>query len=89
MIEIRNLTKRIGDFTAVNDLNLRIESGEFFGLLGPNGAGKTSLFNVVSGFHKPTSGKVLFNGEEIQGKSSDEIAYLGITRTYQNIFLWR
>lgn len=78
-----------GGLTANNDVNTSLNKGEIFGLIGPNGAGKTTLFNVVSGFYKPTSGKIFFEDEEIQGLSSDKIAYKGIARTYQNINLFK
>lgn len=66
MIEIRNLTKKFGDFTAVDDLSLRVEAGEFFGFLGPNGAGKTTTIKVMTGLYAPTSGEVKINGYDIQ-----------------------
>ena len=58
-IEINKLTKRFGNFTAVDDLSLVVEYGEIFGLLGPNGSGKTTTINIVSGLSKPTSGQVM------------------------------
>ena len=78
MIEIRNLTKRFGDFTAVNDLNLRIESGEFFGLLGPNGAGKTTTISMLSTVLLPTSGEILIDGKKLDRKDSAEKRKLSI-----------
>jgi len=89
MLNIDHVTMIFGGLTANNDVSASIEKGEIFGLIGPNGAGKTTLFNVVSGFYKPASGKVVFEGEEIQGLSSDKIAYKGIARTYQNINLFK
>src|SRR3972149_1102532 len=65
MIEIRNLTKKFGDFTAVDGLSLRVEAGEFFGFLGPNGAGKTTTIKVMTGLYAPTSGEVQINGFDI------------------------
>ena len=64
MIEIRNLTKRFGDFTAVDHLDLTIETNEFMGLLGPNGAGKTTTFYMIVGLVKPNEGKVAFRGQD-------------------------
>ena len=61
-IEIDRLTKRFGNFTAVDDLSLVVEYGEIFGLLGPNGSGKTTTINIVSGLSKPTSGQVIVLG---------------------------
>ena len=78
MIEIRNLTKRFGDFTAVDNLNLRIESGEFFGLLGPNGAGKTTTISMISTVLLPTSGEILIDGRKLDRKASAEKRKLSI-----------
>ena len=65
------------------------KKGQIFGLIGPNGAGKTTLFNIVSGVYAPTSGKIILNGEEIQGMPPNKINYKGIARTYQNINLFK
>ncbi|MBE6970634.1 MAG: ABC transporter ATP-binding protein [Ruminococcaceae bacterium] len=89
MLKIENITIKFGGLVANNNVCTEIKEGQIFGLIGPNGAGKTTLFNIVSGFYAPTSGKVIFNGEEIQGKPSNEIAYKGIMRTYQNINLFK
>ena len=65
MIEIRELTKKYGEFTAVNGLSLRAEAGQIFGFLGPNGAGKTTTIRIISGLSLPTSGTVLVNGVDV------------------------
>ncbi len=65
IVEFRNLTKRFGDFTAVDDINLKIYPGEFFALLGPSGCGKTTLLRMLAGFETPTSGDILLNGSDI------------------------
>ena len=88
MIELSDLTKKFDTFTAVDHLNLRIETGEFFGLLGPNGAGKTTVFNLLTGVYKPDTGKVLLDGEDITGKKIIDINQAGIARTFQNIRLF-
>ncbi|HLF19414.1 MAG TPA: ABC transporter ATP-binding protein [Bacteroidota bacterium] len=62
MIELRNITKKFGSFTAVNDLSLNVRSGEFFGFLGPNGAGKTTTIKMMAGLFSPTSGEIIING---------------------------
>ena len=62
MIEIRELTKRFGDFTAVDQLDLTIQTGEFFGLLGPNGAGKTTTISMMSTVLLPTGGGIIIGG---------------------------
>ncbi|MBQ7331491.1 MAG: ABC transporter ATP-binding protein [Oscillospiraceae bacterium] len=89
MLKIDHVSMVFGGLTANNDVCAEVHKGEIFGLIGPNGAGKTTLFNVISGFYKPTAGKVIFNGEEIQGKLSNQIAQKGIARTYQNINLFK
>jgi len=65
MLELIDLTKKFGSFTAVNSVNLRVESGDFFGFLGQNGAGKTTTIKMISGLYSATSGKVLINGIDI------------------------
>jgi ABC-2 type transport system ATP-binding protein len=65
MIEIRNLTKRYGDFTAVDDISLDVARGEIFGFLGPNGAGKTTTIRILAGLSLPTSGSVRVNGLDV------------------------
>lgn len=89
MLKVEHITIKFGGLVANNDICTSVKQGEIFGLIGPNGAGKTTLFNIISGFYAPTSGKVIFNGEEIQGKSSDIINGKGIARTYQNINLFK
>ena len=65
MIEIQGLTKKFGNFTAVDHVDLTIRDGEFFGLLGPNGAGKTTTISMLSTVLLPTEGRILLNGEDI------------------------
>ena len=65
MLELINLTKKFGNFTAVNNLNLKVEAGDFFGFLGQNGAGKTTTIKMISGLYTASSGKVLINGYDI------------------------
>ncbi len=71
MIELRNITKKFDDFVAVDQVNLTIESGEFFGLLGPNGAGKTTTISMLSTLLLPTSGQVFIDGEELNRNRPD------------------
>ncbi|MBR0381696.1 MAG: ABC transporter ATP-binding protein [Eubacterium sp.] len=83
MIEIRNLTKKFGDFTAVDNLNLTIETGEFFGLLGPNGAGKTTTISMMSTVLLPTRGEIRVNGEVLNRRNSVQKRKLAvITQEY-------
>ncbi len=83
MIKVDNLSKMFGGFTAVNHASLNIEQGSITGLIGPNGAGKTTLFNVIAGVHKPTSGTVLLDGEDITGLPPHELFHKGMLRTFQ------
>ena len=78
MIEICNLTKRFGDFTAVDHLNLTIETNEFMGLLGPNGAGKTTTISMMSTVLLPTEGEILIDGKPLTRKSSEEKRKLSV-----------
>jgi len=83
ILEVNNVTKRFGGLVAVDDVTFSVKEGEIFGIIGPNGAGKTTLFNVITGFYKPDRGKVLFQGNEITGKKPNEIAKMGLLRTWQ------
>ena len=83
MIKVENLTKKFGGFVAVNNASLAIRKGSITGLIGPNGAGKTTLFNVIAGVHKPTSGTVLLDGEDITGLPPHELFHKGMLRTFQ------
>ncbi len=88
MLQIKNLTKKFGGLTAVNDVSVNIEKGSITAIIGPNGAGKTTFFNLVSGAIKPTSGSVLLNGAEMAGLRADQVARHGVARTFQatNLF---
>jgi len=83
ILEVKNLTKKFGGLTAVNDFSFDIKRGEFIGLIGPNGAGKTTIFNLISGFEKPSSGSIRFDGVDITGLKPFKIVNLGIARTFQ------
>jgi branched-chain amino acid transport system ATP-binding protein len=73
---------------AVNGVTLHVEPGELFAVIGPNGAGKTSLFNVMSGVYRPQQGRVRFLGEDVLGRRPNQIARMGMARTFQNIALF-
>jgi len=88
LLEIRNLSMRFGGLTAVSDFDVTFEGGELAGLIGPNGAGKTTVFNVTSGFYKPTQGSVVFKGRDTRGLKPHKVTALGVARTFQNIRLW-
>jgi branched-chain amino acid transport system ATP-binding protein len=87
-LETRQVTKMFGGLTAVNQVDLVVPEKAIASIIGPNGAGKTTLFNCISGFYKPERGQVLYYGAPIQGRGTNEIAHLGIARTYQNIRLF-
>ena len=83
VLRIENLKMYFGGLKAVDDLSLSVYEGETLGIIGPNGAGKTTFFNAMCGVYKPTDGKVIFNGEEIQGQPTYMIAKKGVGRTFQ------
>ena len=83
MITVKNLTKKFGGFTAVNDASLTIEEGSITGLVGPNGAGKTTLFNVIAGVYKPSKGNVYLDGKDITGLEPHQLFHKGLLRTFQ------
>ena len=83
MLVVEGLTKNFGGVRAVDDVSFQVERGALVGLIGPNGAGKTTTFNLVSGRFPPTSGRVLMNGQPLLGRRPDQIAALGIARTFQ------
>ena len=85
MLDVQNLSIHFGGVKAVNDVSFKIDPGMIYAVIGPNGAGKTTLFNLITGVYKPTTGTIKLNGEEIQGKSSDELARRGMARTFQNL----
>jgi branched-chain amino acid transport system ATP-binding protein len=83
ILRVEGLVKRFGGLTAVNGISFSVRRGEIFGIIGPNGCGKTTTFNMISGYFPPTEGKVLFKGEEIQGRKAHVICRLGLVRTFQ------
>ncbi len=83
MIIVEDVHKHFGGLRAVDGASLKIETGSITGLIGPNGAGKTTLFNVIAGHYKPTSGRVLLDGEDISGLKPHELFAKGLLRTFQ------
>jgi branched-chain amino acid transport system ATP-binding protein len=83
VLEARHLTKRFGGNVAVDDVSTTVEKGKINAIIGPNGAGKTTFFNLISGVHKPTSGTLVFEGQDITRLRPDRVAQLGIARTFQ------
>ena len=88
ILEATNVTKRFGGLTAVNDFSFSLPEGAIISIIGPNGAGKTTFFNCITGLYTADEGEILFNGQSIMGRSTDQITRMGISRTYQNIRLF-
>jgi branched-chain amino acid transport system ATP-binding protein len=85
---LEHLSMQFGGLAAVNDFSIAMDSGELVGLIGPNGAGKTTVFNMITGILKPTAGRVVWQGKNTTRLSAQQIASLGIARTFQNIRLF-
>ena len=83
LLNVQGVSKRFGGLTALESVDLTVNHGEIVGLIGPNGAGKTTLFSVVSGYYRPTAGKVRFRGDNITGLRPHKICNRGIARTFQ------
>ena len=88
MLKIDHLTKRFGGLAAVSDVSTVIEEGRINAIIGPNGAGKTTFFNLISCMHKPTSGTITFNGQDVTSLRTDQVAKLGVARTFQTTALF-
>jgi len=84
ILAVQNLSKSFGGLKAVDNVSFAVEKGEVVGLIGPNGAGKTTVVNLISGFYKPDSGKIYFDGRDITRLDPYKRAKLGIARTFQN-----
>lgn len=82
-LSARRLTKDFRGFRAVKDVDLDVLEGEVHALVGPNGAGKTTLFNLLTGYLKPTAGTITVHGRDITGKEPEQIAHLGVARSFQ------
>jgi len=87
-LRTENLDMRFGGLLALEDLNLAVPEGGLYGLIGPNGAGKTTVFNLISGFLRPTGGRIYWDGRDITGEAPHRLTALGIARTFQNIRLF-
>ena len=83
MLKIESLTKQFGGLSAVHDVSVSFEKGTINAIIGPNGAGKTTFFNLISGAIQPTAGRILFNGRDVTALRADQVATLGIARTFQ------
>ncbi len=88
-LSLHELTLNFGGLRAVDRVSFGVETGQIHGLIGPNGAGKTSIFNCITGFYRPTSGAIRFRDRDLTHLRPDQIARLGIARTFQNVLLFR
>ena len=89
VLEARNMTRRFGGLVAVNNVSFDVTEGEIFGLIGPNGAGKTTLFNLMTGLTPPSTGTLTYRGQTVTGLAPHRVAQAGLSRTFQNIRLFR
>ncbi len=85
LLRVEGLSKRFGGVRAVDDLSFTVEPGAIHSVIGPNGAGKTTLFNIVTGIYSASSGRVLFEEQDVTGRAPHALARLGISRTFQNL----
>jgi branched-chain amino acid transport system ATP-binding protein len=88
ILQVERLGRSFGGIVAVDDFSLEVQPGAIHGLIGPNGAGKTTTFNVISGFYAPSSGKVIYLGQDISGWETSALADLGLIRTFQGTTLF-
>lgn len=88
VLSTKDVTKTFGGLTAVNQFSFDVPEGKIYSVIGPNGAGKTTYFNCITGFYEFDSGTIAFDGTVLNGKTPDQIAQLGVSRTYQNIRLF-
>ena len=89
LLTVENLEKRFGGLIAVNDISFEVESGEIFTIIGPNGAGKSTLFKLITSFTRPTSGRVIFEGEDITRLPAHVVARKGVVRTFQETTIFK
>jgi branched-chain amino acid transport system ATP-binding protein len=89
LLDVSNATKRFGGLLAVNKLDFTLDEGAIVSVIGPNGAGKTTFFNCIAGFYQIDEGSILLDGLPIHELRPDRIAHMGLSRTYQNIRLFR
>lgn len=89
VLSVKDLVMRFGGLVAVDQVAFDVQKNEIFSIIGPNGAGKTTVFNCVSGFYKPSEGRIQLFGENITGKPSHKVARHGLVRTFQNVRLFK
>ncbi|MBI5442962.1 MAG: ABC transporter ATP-binding protein [Deltaproteobacteria bacterium] len=83
LLEVSGIAKAFGGLRVIGDLSFSMEKGETLGLIGPNGSGKTTLFNMIAGFLRPDAGRIVFDGEDLAGRSPSRTCRAGIARTFQ------
>ena len=88
LLEAKGACKYFGGLHAVEKVDMKVNQGDIFGIIGPNGAGKTTFFNLCTSVYSLTAGQIIFDGMDITNKKSEEIARLGMARTFQNIHLF-
>ncbi|SOC08864.1 amino acid/amide ABC transporter ATP-binding protein 1 (HAAT family) [Ureibacillus xyleni] len=89
LIKTENMGIQFGGLKAVQNVNMYLNKGELIGLIGPNGAGKTTTFNMLTGVYQPTEGGITFEGKKLNGLKPYQVSKLGISRTFQNIRLFK
>jgi branched-chain amino acid transport system ATP-binding protein len=89
ILELLNIHMQFGGIAALKGLAYQVPPGIIQAVIGPNGAGKTTLFHCISGIHQPTSGRILFQGQQISGQASHRVAAAGISRTFQHVALFK
>ena len=89
LLRVEKMSHDFGGLRAVNNYDLEIESGQIRGLIGPNGAGKTTIFDLITGIYRPTEGNITLEDKDIVGLQPHQIASMGLSRTFQNLRLWR
>ncbi|HAQ85954.1 MAG TPA: high-affinity branched-chain amino acid ABC transporter ATP-binding protein LivG [Pseudomonas sp.] len=88
MLKVENLTRMFGGLAAVHDVSVEFEARKINAIIGPNGAGKSTFFNLISGVHKPSSGRILIDGQDVSRMRCDRVARLGVGRTFQTTHLF-
>ncbi len=89
ILDVQAVTQRFGGFTALSNIDLKVERGDTLGIIGPNGSGKTTLFNVISGIYKPSGGKIVFDGVDCTPLKAHQIAKAGVSRTFQLLRIFK
>lgn len=88
-LELEHVTMKFGGLVAVDDMSISVKPNEIHGLIGPNGSGKTTIINMLSGYYKPTKGKIIFEGRDLTNLPSHRITAAGFARTFQNLRLFK